>query len=167
MRELCSGASIDQWGLALITVGLRVSPSEVTYALLNAEERDVVDVDRIVVPTAMDWPAALKYVRSNLLDILREYQVSTAGIRLAENNARTPSTLRVHLEGVIQEAFASSTLKGYFAGAIPAMAARLGLSIADLKPIIAGKNVFEVEDWEKLSEKEREALLAAMVACNV
>lgn len=151
----------------MITVGLRVAPSEVTYALFDTDQQKVVDVDEIVVPSAMAWPAALKYVRSNLLDILREYGVSLAGIRLTENNAKTPSIERMHLEGVIQEAFASSTLKGYFAGAIPTMAARLGLSSTELKSIIAGDNHFEIENWEAMSDKGREALIAAMVANHV
>lgn len=151
----------------MITIGLRVSPSEVTYALYDGGAKAVIDVDKIVVPTAMAWPGALKYVRSNLLDILREYSVGGAGIRLTENNARSPNIDRLHLEGVIQEAFASSDLQGYFAGAIPALSARLGISSADMKPIIAGKNEFGIEGWTEMSDKEREALLAAMVALNV
>ncbi|RWF24031.1 MAG: hypothetical protein EOS64_09170 [Mesorhizobium sp.] len=151
----------------MITIGLRVSPSEVTYALVDNESEAVVDVDQIVIPTAMAKPVALKYVRSNLLDILREYSVTRACIRLAENNAKAMSIDRLHLEGVIQEAFASSDLKGYFAGAIPALAARLGLSGADLKPIIDGGNHFDVKGWEDFSVKQREALLAAMVASRV
>jgi hypothetical protein len=151
----------------VITIGLRVSPSEVTYALFDGDRKAVVDVDKIVVPTAMAWPAALKYVRSNLLDILREYEVGGAGIRLTENNARSPNIDRLHLEGVIQEAFASSDLKGYFAGAIPALSARLGVSSADMKPIIGGKNEFEIEGWAEMSDKGREALLVAMVAVHV
>ncbi|WP_258600476.1 hypothetical protein [Mesorhizobium sp. AR10] len=134
---------------------------------MDAETEAVVDVDEIVIPKAMAKPVALKYVRSNLLDILREYSVARACIRLAENNAKSMSIDRLHIEGVIQEAFASSDLKGYFAGAIPALAARLGLSGADLKPIIDGKNHFKVGGWDDFTLKQREALLAAMVAGRV
>ena len=115
----------------------------------------------------MAWPSALKYVRSNLLDIMHEYCVSYAGIRLTENNAQSPSVRRLHLEGVIQEAFANSDLKGYLAGAIPALAARLGKSSADMKPMIKGRNDLEVENWSNMTEKQREALLAAMAVKSV
>lgn len=151
----------------MITIGLRVSPTEVTYALFEGTDNSVVDLDHIVVPTAMAWPSALKYVRSNLLDIIREYRVSFAGIRLTENNAQTPSIQRLHLEGVIQEAFASSDLKGYFAGAIPALAVRLGIPSTDMKPIIKGRNDLEVGNWGEMTEKQREALIAAMAVKNV
>lgn len=151
----------------MITIGLRVSPTEVTYALFDSADDSVVDLDHIVVPTAMAWPSALKYVRSNLLDIMREYRVSFAGIRLTENNAQSPSILRLHLEGVIQEAFANSDLKGYFTGAIPALASRLGMQSADMKPMIKGRNDLKVENWGAMTEKQREALLAAMAVKNV
>jgi hypothetical protein len=151
----------------MIMIGLRASPKEVTYALLDTGGDAVVDIDQIVVPTAMAWPAALKYIRSNLLDILREYDVVGAGIRLTENNAQSLSVDRVHLEGVIQEAFASSSVKGYFAGAIPAMAARLGIDSSDMKLMIKGRNDLDVEGWDEMTEKQREALLAAMSANNV
>ena len=151
----------------MITIGLRVSPTEVTYALFDFADKSIVDLDQIVVPTAMAWPSALKYVRSNLLDTIREYRVSFAGIRLTENNAQTPSVPRLHLEGVIQEAFASSELKGYFAGAIPALAARLGIPSGDMKSIIKGRNDLDVGDWGTMTEKQREALLAAMSVKDV
>ena len=151
----------------MITIGLRASPKEVTYALFDAGDNAVVDIDQIVVPTAMGWPAALKYVRSNLLDILREYDVAGAGIRLTENNAQSLSVERIHLEGVIQEAFASSSIKGYVAGAIPALAARLGRDSSDMKLMIKGQNDLDVDGWGEMTEKQREALLAAMAAKNV
>ena len=153
--------------ILVIAIGLRAAPSEITYAIYDVDAKAVVDIDQIVVPTAMEWPAALKYVRSNLLDILRECEVRCAGIRLAESNAKTQNISRLHLEGVIQEAFASSDLNGYYVGAIPTMAARLGVPRGDMRGIIGGINRFEVEGWDKLSEKEREALLAAMGSLRV
>jgi hypothetical protein len=78
----------------------------------------VLNVEDIQIPAAFEWPVALKYVRSSVLDMLREYQVGRAGVRTSEPMAQSLSVERIQIEGVIQETFASSSLEGYFAGPI-------------------------------------------------
>src|SRR5690242_11977212 len=99
------------------TIGIRAAPTAVTFAVVETDTSTVVNVEKIKIPSAFETPAALKYVRSNLLDVLREYRVERAGIRVTEAVADA-NTERIQLEGVIQEAFASSELTGYYVGQI-------------------------------------------------
>ena len=151
----------------MITIGLRAAPSEVTFAIYDSETSAVQNVDSIRMPSAFYWPDTLKYIRSNLLDVLREYRVERAGIRLTELNAQSISYERIHIEGVIQEAFASSELSNYYAGAIATIAKHLGVERAAIKLMIDGQNTLNIGDWESMSDKKREAVLTAIGAANV
>jgi hypothetical protein len=81
----------NTWRMALITIGFRAAPTEVTFAIYDSEASAIQNVDSIKIPSAFRWPDSLKYVRSNLLDVLREYRVEKAGIRLTETNAKSVS----------------------------------------------------------------------------
>ncbi|WP_197971404.1 hypothetical protein [Citrifermentans bremense] len=122
--------------------------------------------EKIKIPAAMEIPTALKFVRSNLLDVLREYDIQRAGIRVTEPNAQQFNVPRIQIEGVIQEAFASSSVEGYYVGQISSISARLGIQRADFKKYISGELEYEVEGWGDLSAHEREALLCAIGAAN-
>jgi hypothetical protein len=151
----------------MITMGLRASPKYVTFAIYDSDEGVVVNVEYIRVPAAFAWPDALKYVRGSVLDVLREYRVEKAGVRTSEPIAQSPSIERIQIEGVIQEAFASSSLDRYFAGPIAAGAAALGVERANFKPMTKdGRNDMEVEGWANMPEAEREAVLYALGAVN-
>lgn len=152
----------------MITIGIRAAPKEVTFAIYDAKGCAIINVEIIKIPAALHWPESLKYLRSNLLDILREYSVERAGIRLAETNAQSVNYDRIHIEGVIQEAFASSDLSGYFAGPIATIAKRVGVERTAIKKMVDdGSNHFDIEGWDKLSDKQREAVLTAIGAANV
>lgn len=151
----------------MITIGMRASPSELTFAVYNSSKKAVVNVERIRVPVAFPWPQRLKHIRSNLLDVLREYGVERAGIRLAEPSAQRVNVDRTHIEGVVQEAFASSDLKGFYVGAISTIAARIGVERTALKRMVDGGNELNIEGWAGLDEKQREAILTAIGAANV
>lgn len=151
----------------LITMGLRAAPKIVTFAIYDSTEQNVLNVEDIVVPAAFEWPQALKYVRGNVLDIMREYGVVRAGVRTSEPVAQRPSVDRMQIEGVLQEAFASSTLEAYFAGPISVMAAKLGMARTAVLPMIKqARNDLDVEGWDQLSEARREAVLCAIGAVN-
>jgi hypothetical protein len=51
----------------------------------------IVNVERIKLPAAFATPDSLKYLRSNLVDVLREFKVEKAGVRATEPNAQNPS----------------------------------------------------------------------------
>jgi hypothetical protein len=150
-----------------ISIGFRASPSDVNFAIYDSEDAKVVNVEILRIPQSFDVPDALKFVRSNILDILREFKVEQAGIRTTEPMAKSVDLRRVQIEGVIQEAFASSDLAGFYAGPIAVITSRLGVEKDQFKPAIAGENSFDIESWEEMSANAREALLAALGAVNV
>ena len=94
----------------VITIGIRAAPSAVTFAVYNTDAKEVVNVEQIIIPAAFTTPDRLKYLRSNLLDVLREFKVEQAGVRVTEPSAKMANVDRIQIEGVIQEAFASSDL---------------------------------------------------------
>jgi Holliday junction resolvasome RuvABC endonuclease subunit len=147
----------------MITIGIRAAPGAVTFAVIDTKDNSVINVEKIKIPAAFERPDALKYVRSNLLDILREYHVEQAGIRVTESVADA-STERIQLEGVIQEAFASSELKAYYVGQISSISARLGIDRERFKPMVAGEEDPGVENWAVMNKEAREAILCAMGA---
>ena len=150
----------------MITIGIRAAPKIVTYAIYDSSGPVVLNVEEIVVPKAFDTPDALKYVRSNLLDILRESRVEQAGIRATEPNAEHANIERIQIEGVILEAFASSDLKGYYIGHISSISARLGMDRNVFKPMVAGARDPGIENWSSMSNVEREAILCAKGAAS-
>lgn len=147
----------------MITIGIRAAPGVVTFAVIDTDDNSVINVEKIKIPAAFEQPDALKYVRSNLLDILREYHVERAGIRVTESIA-DGSAERIQLEGVIQEAFASSELKGYYVGQISSISSRVGIDRDRFKPMVAGIEDPGVENWGAMTKEAREAVLCAMGA---
>ncbi len=150
----------------MITIGIRVSPSAVTFAIYNSDSDEFVSVDEICVPMAFDIPDSLKYVRSHLLDILREYRVQRAGIRATEPSAKRMSITRVEIEGVIKESFASSELESFYIGHASSIMSRLGLPRTDFRPLVDGDQDPSVDNWATMSKEAREAILCAKGALN-
>lgn len=149
------------------TLGIRVKPYSVVIAVYDPEENAIVNVEDIKIPKAMPTPGALKYIRNSILDILREFDIEKAGLRIVESNSQTLNIRRIEIEGVIQEAFASSMLSGYFCGRISTIAARLGMKRADFKLYVDGKKSYElVEGWDQHGKEEREAILTSLGASN-
>jgi hypothetical protein len=148
----------------MITIGIRAAPTTVTFAVYDGDARLVLNVEEIKIPAALSTPDRLKYLRSNLLDVLREYKVVNAGVRITEPNAQSPSIERVQIEGVIQEAFASSDLAAYYVGQISSISKRLGIERQQFKPLVDGKEDYGVEDWNLMNKDQREAILCAVGA---
>lgn len=149
------------------TIGIRASPKAVTFAILDTDSNTVLNVEDIRVPAAFFVPDALKYIRNNLLDLLREYAIDRAGIRVTEPSAQAPNIARIQIEGVVQEAFASSLVKHYYIGHISSISARLEIPRTDFKKYVEGDLEWPVENWAKLTKEQREALLCAAGASRV
>ena len=148
-------------------LGIRVKPFEFTFAVYDSEVNEMVNVERVKIPKALESAEALKYVRNTILDILREYRIDSAGIRITESNSQHLCIRRIEIEGVIQEAFASSTLSSYYVGQISSIAARVGIARVDFKRYVDGHADCDlVENWDQFSSDEREAVLAALGARN-
>jgi Holliday junction resolvasome RuvABC endonuclease subunit len=149
----------------MITLGIRAKPDSITFAIIDIGVSNIVNVETVKIPKALPNPEALKYLRNTILDILREYKVERAGIRITESNAQQLNIRRLQIEGVIQEAFASSDLDAYFCGQISSISARLGFDRSYFKPYVDGDRRYEeVENWASLSKEEREAVLTALGA---
>jgi hypothetical protein len=149
------------------TIGIRVAPKIVTFVIYDSDVLKIINVEDIKVPLAFTIPDALKYIRNNLLDILREYQVSSAGIRITEPTAQRINIERVQIEGVIQEAFASSSLDHYYVGQISSVSAKIGIQRSDFKKYIDGSLDFnEVENWNSFSSSQKEAVFCALGAVH-
>ena len=151
----------------MITIGIRARPNNLIFAIFNSDQKNIVNVEEIKIPAAFTLPEGLKYIRNNLLDVLREFGVEKAGIRITESNSQKLSIERIQIEGVVQEAFASSTVQSCYVGRISTMAANLGIRREEFKPLISGEKDPGVENWSAQSDIQREAILCAMGAVNV
>lgn len=150
------------------TLGIRVKPREVIIAIYDSEACVLENVENIKIPRALPEPESLKYVRSSILDVLRDYNIDHASLRVVEGNSKTLSIGRIEIEGVIKEAFASSTLKSYFCGRIASLSSRIGIPSTDFKLYVDGdKNYDSVENWHALTKEQREAVFSALGAVNV
>ncbi|OOE82380.1 hypothetical protein BZG25_00565 [Salinivibrio sp. ML198] len=149
-------------------LGIRVEPKKTTFVVLGKVDGqfEVINSEVIKVPSALDFPEKLKYIRNCVLDILREYSICYAGIRVAEANTQNLDITRLHIEGVVQEAFSSSNVGSYFTGRKTSIAARLNLKPKQLDAVFKGERDFNgVVNWNILSNKNsREAALVAMGA---
>lgn len=147
------------------TMGIRAKPGEVTFAVYDIDAGALINVEIIKIPKALSTPDALKYVRNNILDVIREYSIAHAGLRVTESSAQTKNVERIEIEGVIQEAFASSCLISYYAGQIANISRRLGFPRDQFKRYVSNEVTFEIVDkWGDLKQEAREAVLAALGA---
>ena len=146
-------------------IGVRASPTEVIYCVFDSDKSEVITIGKIIIPKSLGVPEQLKHIRLNLLDVLLEYKISEAGIRVLEPTAQSISIERVQIEGVIQEAFASSNVKTYYIGQISNIASRINIERSHFKPLVEGDIFPEgIENWGELSKTEREATLCAIEA---
>jgi hypothetical protein len=150
------------------TIGFRAKPKAVIFAIYDTEENRIINVESLKAPAALSIPEKLKHIRSHTLDLIREYNVKKAAIRTTESVARKISIERVQIEGVIQEAFASSLLENFCVGQIVSLAPLIGIERTDFKKYVDGEMNYEgVEQWADINTEEREAVFAALGAANV
>ena len=153
-------------------IGFRANPNHVTYAVVEgeasplAEDFTVVSTGAVPVPKALWVPEQLHFIRTVLLDVMDDLEVTRAGIRLTESVALSRSEFRDNIEGVIQELLASSTVESYVAGGNGVLSARLGLSDKKLfKQYCKGEKAPEfAKGWATLKLEQREAVLAAIAS---
>jgi hypothetical protein len=150
-------------------IGIRVAPREVHYAVVEgSEDLQILSVASVVVPPALQLPEQLHFVRTTILDIMAEYDVRRAGIRLTEPNAKSTSVERLNLEGVIQELLSSSHVQAYFAGPIATIAARLGeAERTRIKEYFDGEPFLGLQGWSDYSREERECVVTAVAAAHL
>lgn len=153
-------------------IGIRVSNTYVCFSVVkNISDRvfEVINIEYLKIPNALDFPQQLKYLRNVILDILREYSITKAGIKVVEGNADNKATKRMQIEGVIQEAFASSLIQDYFIGRSSSITSRI-------QPLLSSKKNFKsfiktnstcefISNWEKCSnDDKKESTLVGVAA---
>ncbi|MCD7851226.1 MAG: hypothetical protein LUH63_16835 [Parabacteroides sp.] len=151
------------------SIGIRVKPDCIIYSIIKeeGENREIILIDKVNVPIALQVPEQLKFIRSTFLDIIYENNVNRACIRTTESMALKPSIERINIEAVIQELIASSTVEKYFVGQISNISARLGMARENFKKIIDSKECDFIEDWHSFNKEEKESLLASFSALNI
>lgn len=152
------------------SIGIRVTPSTIYFSVTSSdgENLEIILVDKINNPKALDIPEQLKFLRNTLCDIINEFCIDNACIRITESIAQTPSILRIYIEGVLQELFASSTIKKYYIGQISSISSKLGIDKDQFKLFAEGKqNYLDIDNWEKFSLEERESIMSAISALNL
>lgn len=155
----------------MVSIGFRVSPTRVTYALVRGSPGagfTLVNASAVFIPPALETPRQLQFVRTTLLDIMDEYGVTRAGLRLAEGLAQRRNPFRLNLEGVVQELLASSSAERFVAGPIATIAALLGYrDRTAIKRLVSGEqSPAYAMQWGTLTPEEREAVLMAVAAAS-
>jgi len=119
----------------------------------------------IPVPDALTGPEQLRFVRQTISDVIDDYGVTRAGIRLAEPVAKKVNIHRLHIEGVLQELLASSPVESYFYGAIAQIGRLLGVAErTEVKELVGGESFRGIDGWSDFNPEERESILVAVAA---
>jgi hypothetical protein len=162
----------------MIAIGLRVkSNSHIFYTVIESPNPGVLNykvVSSLLIPKALEKPEQLSFTRNTLLDIFNEYNISRAGIRIAEYTAQAATAIsidRCYLEGIIQESVASSSVEKYVAGQISTITAKLGMPRGDFKQYAEGNLIYPNLpthlNWQTLSLEERESILVCNCALTL
>ena len=154
----------------MTSLGIRVTPKEVYYAITKSQEgkTSLLICDKVVVPSALNVPEQLKYLRDTFLDIIYENDVKNACIRVVEANAQSYDYNRLYIEGVLQEMIASSTIERYYLGRIASMSNKLGIDRKDFSALLSCNECSFITEWGETKNKEkREAMLASYSALSL
>ena len=152
------------------SIGIRATPNELYYSIVQGEENEIEIkiIDRINIPKAIELPEQLKFLRDTLSDIINEFQITNACVRVTESIAQTKDIKRTYIEGVIQELFASSTIERYYIGQVSSISAKLNIKRDDFKKYVDNKLTFlDIENWDKYKKEERESIMSAISALEI
>lgn len=145
-------------------IGFRASPSKVTFALLN-ENNELTMVDSVNVPLALSVPDQLRFLRTTLLDIISEFKVKQAFVRVSEPNTMSKNISRMNIEGVLQELIAGASVEKYMAGQISKITKLLNVERTQFKRWIDGNEPFQdIHGWNRKTLDEKEAIISAFAA---
>lgn len=154
----------------MYSIGIRVAvpkkskKGRIYYSVLNAtgDEIEIVKTNYLVIPAALDVPEQLAYIRTNILSLIMKYDIKLAGLRITESIAGSIINYRFHIEGVLQELFANSSIHKYSLLNMVSFSSLLGIPVADVKACIKEKEIFgEIDDWLSYKIEERECIVAA------
>lgn len=149
------------------TLGIRVEPKCVHYSVIESNGDSIIfkTVDSLTIPLALDTPRSLSFIRTSLISLIEEYEITKAGIKVLEGNTQSlnQSKFRLNVEGVIQELFANSTVNEYVCATKNSLASLLDANVDEITELIEGeRNDFELESWESYQKIQREAIITAI-----
>ena len=158
-------------------IGLRVCSNHTVYYTIieknDSGDLDYLAISQVNVPRCLNRPEALNFTRNTLLDILKEYEVSNAVIRIAEFGGTLKQVIveRFFIEGVIQECLASSSVDCFASGRINEITSISNMPTTDFKEYVNAtldyKNIPDSVNWSKLSKEKRESILACNAALEL
>lgn len=153
----------------MIGIGLRVySNKKIFYTIIEEtdESYNFLSVDYINVPLAMNEPERLNYIRNTIIDIIAEYDINNALVRVKESlyNVRKKDVERFYIEGVLLESLAGSTISKYKLGQIATITMLINIERKNFKKLafneLEFKEIPDSLDWSAISIEERESILA-------
>ncbi|MGQ7806805.1 hypothetical protein ACUN3I_14415 [Hafnia alvei] len=147
-------------------LGVRAAPKEASFVVFCTDIQEFVCIDKIKIPLILETPEKLKFIRNNILDILREYSVDKACIRITESNSQNLNIDRLYIEGVIQEALSSSNVSSYSNSRQKTICSKLGISPQEFKSIIKGDLDFRNINTSEYDSNTNEAILASLSMGN-
>lgn len=153
----------------MIGIGLRVySNKKIFYTIIEEtdEEFNFLTIDHINVPLAMNEPERLNYIRNTIIDIIAEYEINNALVRVKESlyNVSKLDIERFYIEGVLLESLAGSTVSEYRLGQIATIASLINIDRKDFKKFADNEkefdNIPDNMEWSEISKEERESIMA-------
>ena len=160
----------------MVGIGIRVySNKKVYYSIIEETEdsRNYLSTSFFVIPLAMNAPERLNYVRNTIIDIINEYGVTTALVRVRERltNINKLAVERFYIEGVLLEAIAGSKVTKYKLGEISSITSLLGIERTDFKKLTNNElqwdDLPENMDWAELANEEREAISSCLASLKL
>lgn len=147
-------------------LGLRIEPTTIHYTVADidasGEIQSIIATESLRIPRNQTEGDTLSYVRTHVSTLVNEFSITGVGIKCSENNARSISIPRIHMEGVAIEAAHNSNAFSS-AETLVTIAPSLGLSRSEIKEAVRGAHdpLNLDQQWQDMSEKHREALLAS------
>jgi hypothetical protein len=155
----------------MTSIGIRANNSEVYFSILigsGSKDARVSSCSYVFIPVALNFPERLNFLRKTFKDLIMEFEISRAGIRISESTAQNFSIDRISYEAVIQELLASSSIEKYMTGQISSISAKLGFPRDNFKKIIAGEMAHQIfRDGKKYNALEKESILVGLAALNI
>ena len=155
------------------SIGIRVfaqkdKPGKIYYAIVNSDGDGTLELIKssfLNIPTALEVPEQLAFIRTNFLAIITQYNIQRAGLRITETIAKNPIVYRMNIEGVLQELFASSSIEKYGLINITKMSSALSEPKDSIKEYIEKKETlegFDKVEWGSFKTEVRECIITAM-----
>jgi len=153
------------------SLGIRVTSSTIFLSVYNTENKTILS-ERQALPD-LDLPKKLKQIRADFLEFLSKNKIGNVAIKIAEKNALSINLERIAIEGVLQEAIASSEIKSYSIHSLQSVAKSFGIKGKDFKPLVTDAEVFLKFVENKITQTnlrtnndQREAILLAVSVLN-